>query len=485
MTRAHWLILFTLAGCAAGPDYHAPAAPETGAYTARPIAATATADGVAQRFVSGQDLPAQWWTLFGSPALNTLIDQALRHNPDLRAADAALRAARENAGAARGALLPALDAGVQYSRQKTANVLSSALTSGESLYTLHTAQLTVGYTLDLAGGVRRQVEAADAQAEAQRFQFEAARLTLSSNVAAAAIQEASLRAQISATNEAVRTGRQVFAVMQRQQALGAIAMGDVVAQQAQLAQVEASLPPLLKQLAQQRNLLAALTGRLPSDEVLQTFELASLHLPVDLPVSVPSTFVRRRPDVAQAAAQLHAATAQVGIATADMLPQLTLTANFGHSATQASALFGAGTGFWGVVAGLTQPLFHGGALLHRKRAAEAGLDQAVAQYQSTVITAFRNVADALYALQYDAGALAAQESAEQAAARSLAIARESFRLGASSYVSVLNAQQAWYQSVVALAQARAGRYADTVALFQALGGGWWESGDAADSHAPP
>lgn len=481
MKRTHWLIPVLLAGCAAGPDYHAPAAPDAAAYTPRPVAQTDTAEGVAQRFAPGQDLPAQWWTLFGSPSLNALVEDALRRNPDLRAADAALRAARENARSARGDFLPTVDASLESSRQKTADVLSPALASGESLYTLHTAQLTVGYKLDLFGGVRRQVEAADAQADAQRFQFEAARLTLTSNVAAAAIQEASLRAQIAATEEVVRAGREVLALMQRQQALGAIAMADVVAQQAQLAQAEASLPPLHKQLAQQRNLLAALTGRMPTDELLQTFELASLRLPVELPVSVPSKLVERRPDVAQAAAQLHAATAQVGIATADMLPQLTLTANLGHSAAQASQLFGAGTGFWGIVAGLTQPVFHGGALLHRKRAAEAGLDQAAAQYQSAVLTAFHNVADALYALQYDASTLAAQETAERAAARSLAIARESYRLGASSYLAVLNAQQAWQQSVVALAQARAARYADTVALFQALGGGWWEGREAAQA----
>lgn len=479
MRHAHWLIPVLLAGCAAGPDYHAPAAPDAAAYTPHPITQTDTADGVAQRLVPGQDLPAQWWTLFGSPALNALIEEALRHNPDLRAADAALRAARENARAARGDLWPTVDASLGSSRQKTADALSSALASGESLYTLHTAQLSVGYKLDLFGGVRRQAEAAEAQAEAQRFQFEAARLTLTSNVAAAAIQEASLRAQIAATEEVVRGGREVLALMQRQHALGAIAMADVVAQQAQLAQAEASLPPLQKQLAQQRNLLAALTGRMPSEELLQTFELASLHLPVELPVSVPSKLVERRPDVAQAAAQLHAATAQVGVATADMLPQLTLTANLGHSALQASQLFGAGTGFWGIVAGLSQPVFHGGALLHRKRAAEAGLDQAAAQYQGAVLTAFHNVADALHALQYDASTLAAQETAERAAARSLAIARESYRLGASSYLAVLNAQQAWQQTVVALAQARAARYADTVALFQALGGGWWEDREAA------
>jgi NodT family efflux transporter outer membrane factor (OMF) lipoprotein len=463
-----------LAGCAVGPDYHAPEAPKVAAYVREPLAELPPLDGApAQRLAYGADVPAQWWQLFRSPALNALVEQALRHNPDLRAARASLRAAQESAQAARGGLFPAFDANVQSSRQKTAAELSSALDSGEPLYTLHTAQLTVSYQLDAFGGVRRQAEAAQAQAEAERFQFEAARLTLAANVALAALQEASLRAQIAATRTSVRAGTQTLALMQRQHELGAIAMADVLAQQAQQAQTEAMLAPLLKQLAQQHHQLLALAGKLPGDDDLPSVELGDLQLPAELPLSLPSRLVEQRPDVRSAAAQLHAATAQVGVATADLLPQLTLSASAGRSGIDASRLFGAGTAFWSVVGGLTQPMFHGGTLVHRKRAAEAGLDQAASQYESAVVAAFQNVADALQALQHDSDALRAQLAAEQAAAQSLAVARRSLELGAVSTLAVLNAEQTWQQAVIALAQARAARHADTIALFQALGGGWW------------
>ena len=474
------LAALLLAGCAVGPDFVTPAPPGVTGYTPEPLgratAATNTASGAAQRFEPAHDLPGQWWALFHSRALNVLVEKALAANADLQAAQAALRVARENVYAQQGALFPAVDANAGGIRQLPAIGSPSDVGADTTTFNLFTTQLNISYSPDVFGGTRRSIEALAAQADAQRFALEATYLTLTSNLAGAAVQEASLRGQIAATQSIIKIERDILDLLRRQRGLGSIADADVVAQEAALAQAEQTLPPLRKQLAQQRNLLAALTGRMPSDELLQTFELASLRLPAELPVGVPSKLVERRPDVAQAAAQLHAATAQVGIATADMLPQLTLSANLGHSATDLSQLFGAGTGFWGVVAGLTQPVFHGTALLHRKRAAQAGLEQAAAQYQSTVLTAFRNVADALQALQYDASTLAAQEAAERAAARSLAIARESFRLGASSYLAVLSAQQAWQQSVIALAQARAARYADTVALFQALGGGWW-SGD--------
>jgi len=338
---------------------------------------------------------------------------------------------------------------------------------------LHTAQLSVSYAPDVFGGIRRQVESAEALAEAQRFQLEATYLTLTSNVVAAAVQEAALRAQVAATQEIVKLETEQVDLMRRQLELGAIAESNLIAQRAVLAQAQATLAPLGKQLAQQRNLLTALAGSLPGDEVEQQFSFDDLKLPQEIPVSLPSKLVEQRPDVRAAEAQLHAASAQIGVATANMLPQFSINANIGSVATTLGSLFTGGSGFWAVAGNVAQPIFQGGALLHRKRAAEAAYDQAAAQYRSTVIGAFQNVADALRALQFDAIALKASLDAKLLAEDSLGIARRQLELGDISYLALLSAEQAYQQSVIALVQAQANRYADTAALFQALGGGWW------------
>jgi len=477
-----------VAGCAVGPDYQRPSPPDASGYTREPLpaqtASAAMAGGEAQRLIQDRDIPGQWWTLFRSPPLNALIEQALKANPSLEAAQAALRQAQENVYAQEGFFYPNVQASFSPSRQKNATAtLAPTLTSGEPLFSLYTPQVTVSYTLDVWGGNRRQVESLQAQADALRFQLEATYLTLTSNVVATAIQEASLRAQIAATNSVIRIEQEQLDLLRAQYALGAIAMADVVAQEATLGQTEATLPPLQKQLAQQRDLLSALLGRVPSAEPDEKFELAALELPQDLPLSLPSRLVEQRPDVRSAEEQLHAASALVGVAMANQLPQITISAGGGSSATQMSQLFTSGTGFWSVAANLLQPLFDGGTLLHRERAADAALQQAAAQYRSTVITAFQNVADVLHALYFDAAALDASLRAERAAATSLDIGRQALQLGSISYLALLNAEQTYQQAVIALAQARANRYADTAALFQALGGGWWNQADAASARA--
>ncbi len=469
-------------GCAVGPDYRKPDAPAVDKYTSEQLpeqtATTDIAGGEAQSFVSGMDIPGEWWTLFHSEQLNALINQALKANPDVRAAQASLRVAQENLLAQRGYYYPSVDASAVSSRQKVANPLASPLDSGQYLFNLHTAQLDIGYNLDIFGGVRRQVETMDALVDAQRFQMEAAYLTLTSNLVAAVVQEASLRTQLAAMQDIVTTGNEILELMRRQHQLGAISSAEVLGQESLVAQTQAALPQLQKQLAQQRNLILALTGRLPNEELSETIQLDELQLPAELPVTLPSKLVEQRPDIQFAAAQLHAATAQVGVATADMLPKITLGAELGSVTTDPAKLFSSGSGFWSVFAGVTQPIFHGGTLMHRKHAAEAGMDVAAAQYQSTVITAFQNVSDSLRALQYDAEILNAQLAAEKAAEERLGITRNSMRLGVANTLALLNAEQNYQQAVITLAQARANRYADTVGLFQALGGGWWNRDDA-------
>jgi NodT family efflux transporter outer membrane factor (OMF) lipoprotein len=357
-------------------------------------------------------------------------------------------------------------------------VLSPTLSNGTPLYNLFTPQVTISYVPDVFGANRRAVESLAAQAEASRFELDATYLTLTANVVTTAIQEAGLRAQIAGTERVIALERESLAVLRRELTLGAVAEADVYAQDAALAQLEATLPSLNKQLHQARDQLAALCGHLPGDFKLVHFELDQLTLPTDLPVGVASQLVERRPDVRAAEAQLHAATAQVGVAIANLLPQITITGNIGSTAPTFAELFKPGTGFWSIGANAAQTLFAGGTLIHRKRAADAALDQAAAQYRSAVLTAFQNVADALHALDCDADALNAASRAEQAAQKSLGVAHHQLELGSVSYLALVSSQQTYDQALVSLAQARANRYADTAALFQALGGAI----DPSDAH---
>lgn len=455
------LLQLLLPGCAVGPDFRPPPAPSVTRYTAQPPT-TETED---------QEPPADWWKSFGSSQIDDLVESALRANPTLQAARATLRQSLENVAAQRGLYFPSLQGSAEASRNRDAvQVLSPTLTSGAASYSLFTPQLTVTFVPDLLGGNRRQVEALQAKAEANRDQYEAAYLTLIANVVGAAIQDAGLRSQIAATREVIELHRASLEVMRRQLELGAIAESDGLAQDAALAQVEATLPPLQKALDLQHDLLAALTGSLPAAAADPSFALDELQRPKQVPIGVPSRLVERRPDVRAAEAQLHAATAEVGVSIANMLPQLTLSGAIGSVSTQAAELFQGGSEFWTLGASLTQTLFSGGSLLHRERAARAGVDIAGAQYRLTVLTAFQDVADALHALHADAAALQAQERAYTTAHQSLQIIRRQFELGAISYLSLLNAQQSYQQAAVGRAQALTSLFADTAALYQALGG---------------
>lgn len=473
-----------LVGCAVGPDFHRPAAPDVkgNGYTADPLATTASADvvgGDAQRFVRDLDIPGQWWELFHSRSLNDLIEQALKANPNLRAAQAALIVAQENVYAQEGAFYPQAAAGVSMARQRTSAVISPTPSSGAQVFNLATAQVSVSYMPDVWGLNRRTVESFAAQAESQRFQLEATYLTLTSNVVAAAVQEALLRAQIKATEDIIKIETDLLNLLLRQFSLGQVAGLDVAAQQSALAAAEQTLPPLQKQLAQQRDLMAALAGGLPSEELAQKFDLASLQLPQDLPLSLPSKMVEQRPDIRQAEANLQSASAQIGVAIANRLPNITLSYDVGSTALQMSSLFTSGSGMWTKAISLTQPLFEGGTLLHRERAARAAYNETAEIYRSAVIAAFQNVADTLHALKSDADALRAADASERAARRSLDLTRRQLELGFVNYLSLLTAQQTYLTALINLAQAQANRYADTAALFQALGGGWWNRADVA------
>ena len=498
--------LMLITGCAVGPNFKQPVAPQVGGYTPDPLSTTSSVTnmtgGEAQRFVSGQDISFDWWKAFQCPELNTLVDQALRANPTIDSAKAALRQAQEQVYAQQGAYYPTVGGDYNVERQQLAGNLGgnspgiqgngSVISTyqnpggpppfnGPVTYTFHTAQVTVGYTLDVFGENRRQVESLDAQAAMQCFELEAAYTTLVSSVVGAAIQEASTRAQIEATEKIIDANAQTLEVLQTQRKSGYASDMAVAAQEVALAQIQATLPPLQKQLEQTRDLIRALAGNLPDQDVKETFQLSSLHLPQDLPLSLPATIIRQRPDVRAAEEQMRSANAQVGAAIANRLPQLTLSGSYGGTASKFSQMFETGGPFWTLIGDVSMPIFQGGTLLHRQRAANQALIQVAAQYRSTVIGAFQNVADTLHALESDADALKAAVAAEQAAKRSFDLTTRQFQVGYANYLTLLSAEEAYNQTVIAVVQTQANRFADTAALFQALGGGWWNRADLSNS----
>jgi NodT family efflux transporter outer membrane factor (OMF) lipoprotein len=472
------VLIAGLTACAVGPNFKRPAPPKTTSYGTAPMAgqtaSTESPGGDPQRFVAGMDIPSQWWTLFKSASLNQMVEEALKANPNVGAAQAALRQAHELYLAQRTSFFPTIQGGVTGDRSEfPAATLTSPITTPSNVYSLFTAQLTLSYTPDIFGATRRAVEMSKAQEAGTRFQLEATYLTLSSNVVATAVQEASLRGQIAATKRLLELQHQLTDKVQKQRALGTVSDLDVLAQQGLEAQTAQTLPPLQKQLDQTRDALSALLGRLPSEEPADTLQLADLTLPVDLPVSLPSKLIEQRPDVRLAEENLHAASAGVGVAIANMLPQFTIDGDLGSSALKLQSLFSSYTQFWDAGASLTETLFDAGALLHKKRAADAALDQAGAQYRSAVLLAFQNVADTLHALAADADALRASAESERAARKTFELAMRQRELGTIPLIAVLNAELAYQQAELAFVQAQANRFSDTAGLFQALGGGWW------------
>ena len=472
------LAAFLLGACTVGPSFRRPEAPKAGSYTVAHLPAKTesapVAGGAAQRFRMAEKIPVRWWRLFHSPGLDGLIRLGLARNPTLSAARAALDVAYENERSTAGALLyPAIDAKASASREKFSSAAFGQPSAPGIVFNLFNVSASVSYVFDLFGGARRSLEALEADVDYQRFLLEGAYVTLSANIVAAAVKEASLRAQLAATRQILATEQAGLRIMERQYALGGVSLPDVLAQKAQLAAVRAQLPPLEKAFSDVRHQLAVLAGTLPGNSGgLPEVDLDSLRLPRELPVSLPSRLVRQRPDIRASEALLHAASAQIGVATADMLPQITFTGGIGSETTEVHDLLGRNSSIWDLGISLLQPVFHGGELSARRRAAVYAYKQALAQYQETVLVAFQNVADALRAVDRDAAALRAQAGAWAAARESFLIARKQFRLGAVSYLSLLNAERQYRQATINLVLARAARLSDTAALFQALGGGW-------------
>jgi NodT family efflux transporter outer membrane factor (OMF) lipoprotein len=474
------LLAGSVAGCAVGPNFAPPAAPDVGGYVpgklASPNPGSAAPRIAGQHFVTGADVSARWWSAFKSPLLNALVKQSVDHNPNLQAAEAAIKLAHYNAQAQRGLFFPQVTGNSTSSNLLFSNagsVFGADLGSvPQTTYSLVTNQLTVSFVPDIWGANFRAVENLDAVTEQQLFQLEAAYLALTSNVVTAAIQEASLRGQIAATQRIIAIERNLLDILKRQFGFGQVAQADVLAQEAALAAAEQLLPPLEKQLALQRDLLTALAGQLSANEIEQKFDLVHLRLPTNLPISLPSRLVDQRPDVRAAEANMHAASALVGVSIAARLPNILLSANGGSTGYNFAQAFTPGTGFYTIAASVTAPIFDGFTLYHKQKAAEAALNQAEAQYRAIVITAFQNVADALRALQADARAMRAALHAEETAKASLDVVQKQLNAGQVNQLAVLNAQQTYLTASIIRVQTEANRLADTAALFMALGGGW-------------
>jgi NodT family efflux transporter outer membrane factor (OMF) lipoprotein len=481
------LAMAVLAGCTVGPDFQSPAKPDDARFTETPMpdktVSAKTIGGTAHTLQSGRDIQGDWWTLFHSPRIESLVTQALKANPDLTAAQATLREARENQRAEQGALFPSISGTASGTRERISPYALGEPGGTAPPFTLYDPSLSLSYTLDVFGGIRRQVEQLGAQVDYERFELEATYLNLTSNVVIAALTEASLQAQIDATQDIIRIYQQALKVTQSRFDLGGVSRSDVLQQQANLASALATLPPLQKQLEQERNQLAAYLGTRPDRFSGPTVELASLTLPDDLPVSLPSSLVGQRPDIQAYEALLHAATAQVGVATANLLPQFTLSASYGREGSSIADLFTPAGIVWSLAGAVSQPVFQGGTLLAKRRAAQAALDVSAAQYSSTVNNAFQAVANALVAIRRDAETLSASLQSAQAAEASLKVAQAQFQAGGITYVSVLQTEQTYQSARLSLVSAQAARFTDTVALFQALGGGWWNRSDVDPSVA--
>lgn len=490
------LLTLAVAGCAVGPDFKQPDVPKVQNYSARPVSATPATPvpfGEAQTFNATKDVPHDWWTLFQSPKLNTLIERALKNNPNIESAQAALRQAQAYSSAQQGFFYPTVSASYTPSRTKLAGNMGAnapgvqgngrviqayqnpagPVFNAPVFYNFHVAQLTVGYSPDVFGLNRRLMESAEAQVMLQQVQLEAAYLTLVSNVVAAALQEASLRAQLTAMTGVVAANQEMLDALNRQLKLGYVSEMEVAAQESALALAQQAILPLKMQLDQTRNLLNTLTGQTPNQVMVEQFELSDFRLPQELPLSLPSKLVEQRPDVRAAEAQLRYASAQAGVAVANRLPQFNLAAGIGGMATTPGWMFKQGGNFFNLAASVAATIFDGGTLRARSEAAAQGALQAGAQYRSTVMLALQNVADTLYTIQSDAEALRAAAQSKQAAQHSMELTQKQYQLGMVSYQIQLQAEQAYQLSVVNFIQAQTNRLGDTATLYQALGGGWW------------
>lgn len=471
-----FILSFLLTSCAVGPDFEKPDAPKTDSYTESILpdqTVRSTADGGdAQRFIKDKDIPGCWWHLFHSKPLNGLIERALKNNANLQAAETSLRQAEASLQVSQASLFPFIDLQAYPQRQRF-NPQIFDVANPPVTFNLFNATVNVAYTLDIWGGIRRQVESAEAQAEYQTFQVKATYLTLTTNIVTAALTEASLRAQMKATQELITAQEKILDLTKKRKEIGAVSSLDIYAQESELSQLKSTLQPLENELAKVRHGLSVLVGELPSESQLPTFELSDFTLPTDLPLSLPSKLVCQRPDIRAAEALLHRANADIGVATANLFPQLTLSGNYGYLTNEFAELFSHKANVWSALTNLAQPIFRGGALMGKRKEAVAAFENAFAQYRQAVLQGFQNVADTLKALELDAVQLQVLTLGEEATSMNYQLSKSQYEIGSLSYLNLLAAEKLFHQAQLARIQALTARFVDTAALYQALGGGWW------------
>ncbi|MGO9514681.1 MAG: efflux transporter outer membrane subunit [Steroidobacteraceae bacterium] len=474
-------MLCVLSGCAVGPNFHRPQAPAVTHYSngADP-AITASVQGTAQRFNPGAAVAADWWRLFRSPQLDAVIKEAIAGNPGLDAAQASLRASQNNLRSGYGIFYPSIDAEAGATRERL-----SAASFGEkvpsSVFNLFTLSATVSYALDVFGGQRRLVEGLRAEVDVARANAQATYLALESNIVNTVVAAAAYRAEIEATQQLIELQKEQVLIAKVQAEAGTVPYSNVLSLQSQLAFFEATIPQLEQKLVQSDDLLATLAGHTPAEWQAPAVRLEDLTLPSELPVSLPSNLVRQRPDVLAAEATAHAASANIGVATAALLPSITLSGSLEAATNSTSSLFPSNGRAWSAGASATAPLFEGGTLWFKRKAAIDDYKQAMDLYRQTVLTAFEQVADSLRGLDHDAAILLAQDEALSSAAEALRLVQANYEAGIATYLDVAVADTQYHQAKIADLQAIAVRYQDTVALFAALGGGWWNA-QHADAH---
>ncbi len=470
-------LCLSLAGCAVGPDFVRPEPPQVEHYTngAEP-AETIPAGGQAQHFEQGAKIAADWWRFFNSSGIETVIKDAIVNNPTLQAAQASLLQSQDNLRAGYGVFLPQVDAGFDASRQKS-SLARFGGSPKSSIFNLYTLQATVSYTLDVFGGEHRTVESLEAQADFQRYAFLGTYLALSGNIVNTIIARAAYREQVKATDQVIGFEKEQVGITETQAQAGTVPYSNVLSLRSQLAASESTLPPLRQKLSQADHLLATLTGHLPAEGTLPQIDLADITLPGNLPLSLPSDLVRQRPDVLAAEAQLHSASANIGVATAAMFPDFTLSGAYGWSNNSLGNLVKNSSGIWNLGGGVVTPIFHGGTLWFRREAAIEAYNQSLANYRQTVLSAFEQVADTLRALENDADAVKSQSEALSTAEETMRLLQANYQSGTVGYLQMLIADAQYSQAKIGYLQALAQRLQDTVALFVALGGGWWNDGD--------
>jgi len=479
------VILATLGACAVGPNFHRPAPPDAERYTAEPLpAATVVADEQAQQFTAGTALSADWWQLFKSAQLDAVVRQAIANNPTLQASEASLRQSQHNLRAGYGVFFPQAGAELDAVRERLVPA-QEGLKTPPSVFNLITLSGTISYALDIFGGERRTVEGLKAQADYQRYLTYAAYLSLSANVVNTSIARAAYLAEVRATEQLIGLQKQQLYSTEVEVRAGTAAYSDVLSLQSLIAANQATLAPLKQKISQTEDLLATLEGVVPSKATLPDIDLSALSLPADLPVSLPSDLARQRPDILASEAQLHAASANIGVATAAMFPSITLSATYGALGSSLDSLSAANGRFWSIGPSATIPVFQGGRLWYGRKAAIDAYQAAQANYRQTVLDAFAQVGDSLKALEHDAQALQAQVDAQRAAGAALKLVQVNYRAGLVAYLDVWAADVQFHQASIGYLQALAQRYQDTVALFVALGGGWWNAPHPTDLREVP